>query len=227
MNEKARAIKAQGAVERGEFNPSPGSAHLKMYKWWRENAVLDDKGGRENFCHYWRVVVFWGPLTWITLRVLVPVFRPVVKALAPLGRMIGSISPPSEKAISRIFIGWLCLLGAGILMLLVAAFVLNPVGAAVVTGVIIGGAATLTGLVLLVSWIVDHFEAKKDLAREALREAWYNNEISDDEYFGVKKKREPGKISKFFHGIGDFLVLIAQVVRVKKWKICPFVEIPE
>lgn len=37
--------------------------------------------------------------------------------------------------------------------------------------------------------------------------------------------REPGKVSKFFTGIADFLILIAQVARVNKWKICPIVTI--
>jgi len=39
--------------------------------------------------------------------------------------------------------------------------------------------------------------------------------------------REPGRISKFFSGVADFLVLAAQIARVKKWKICPIVTVPK
>ena len=50
-------------------------------------------------------------------------------------------------------------------------------------------------------------------------------EITPDEYvYGPKK--EPGRLKKFFAGLGDFFVLAANVVRVKKWKICPLVEVP-
>lgn len=37
--------------------------------------------------------------------------------------------------------------------------------------------------------------------------------------------REPSRIQRFFSAVGDFIVLIAQVVRVNKWKICPMVDI--
>jgi hypothetical protein len=34
-------------------------------------------------------------------------------------------------------------------------------------------------------------------------------------------------MAKIFSGIGDLVVLLAQVVRVKKWGICPLVEIDD
>lgn len=37
--------------------------------------------------------------------------------------------------------------------------------------------------------------------------------------------REPSKIRRFFSSLGDLIVFVAQVVRVKKWKICPTVDI--
>lgn len=49
------------------------------------------------------------------------------------------------------------------------------------------------------------------------------------EYTGVSstEPKEPGKVSKFFTAIADFIILVAQVVRTKKWKICPIVTIPQ
>lgn len=37
--------------------------------------------------------------------------------------------------------------------------------------------------------------------------------------------RMPGRMSRFFNGILDILIFVFQVVRVKKWKICPTVDI--
>jgi hypothetical protein len=58
-------------------------------------------------------------------------------------------------------------------------------------------------------------------------DAFLAGKISEDEFYGRRAKRAPGRIAKFFKGAGDFCHLIFQVVRVKKWKICPFVEIPD
>lgn len=46
----------------------------------------------------------------------------------------------------------------------------------------------------------------------------------------VREPRESSWLTRFvsrvFTGLGDFLILAAQVAQVKKWKICPLVEIP-
>lgn len=41
----------------------------------------------------------------------------------------------------------------------------------------------------------------------------------------AEQRKPPGRLARFFTGMADFIVLIAQVVRVKKWKICPVVEV--
>lgn len=57
LREKAQEVKAAGEAARGDFTPS--GAPLRAYKYWaaRSKNVPD----RENFCHFWRVVVFWAP----------------------------------------------------------------------------------------------------------------------------------------------------------------------
>jgi hypothetical protein len=61
---------------------------------------------------------------------------------------------------------------------------------------------------------------------EARREAFNNGEITYDEYIGrhIPNKFEIA-VAKFFRGLGDFVILIGQVIRVNKWKICPTVEV--
>ena len=55
---KAEQVYAQGALERGEFTPT--GAPKSVYQYWASHAKHVPK--TENFCHFWRVVVFWAPL---------------------------------------------------------------------------------------------------------------------------------------------------------------------
>lgn len=59
--------------KRGEPKPratlvlDPRSWHVKIYNYWKAHSILGLKHGssyRENLCHYWRVVLIWGPWTW-------------------------------------------------------------------------------------------------------------------------------------------------------------------
>lgn len=53
---------------RGEFHiRSPQAWHYRAYEYWRHNSLMWAPI-RENFCHYWRVVLFWAPLTWVVRR---------------------------------------------------------------------------------------------------------------------------------------------------------------
>src|SRR6478736_2983863 len=64
-----------------------------------------------------------------------------------------------------------------------------------------------------------YIEGKRELEREARAELIASMTIEEyDEY--RRAVSEPGRVYKFFRGIGDFIILIAQVVRVNKWKIC-------
>lgn len=98
-------------------------------------------------------------------------------------------------------------------------FILWLIGAAVLIAV---GALTLAYVFSVIDARID---AKRRLQDER-REKWFNNELTDDEYFGRKPKREPGKIALFFKGVGEFIGLAWNIVRVKKWKICPIVNVP-
>ncbi len=103
--------------------------------------------------------------------------------------------------------------------------------------------ATFVGLFLVVCVVfglvlsfagakaANFISGKRAIAREKNRErtdAFLRGEITRAEYVG-HNRREPNRFEKrmaaIFSGIADFIVLIAQVVRVNKWKICPLVEV--
>lgn len=231
FREKATEVKKKGALERGEFNPKPDSAHLKMYKWWLEHG--GEVEGKENFCHYWRVVLFWAPLEWFLITVVGGFFKS--RPLRAFGRGAYNVAGPlrrvSNKTWENVFM-WasltiLAVVALFLVGMLVYAFVTNTGNALVVLGVVVGIVLGAIGLIFGLSWIVDKVQKKNDLRMEAREEAWLNGEISAAEYFGRKPAKAPGPIKRFFSGVADFLVLLVQIVRVKKWKICPFVEIPD
>lgn len=70
---KARLLADQtwekGAAERRDWNPEANSAHYRVYKWWMKRS--GKRPTRENFCHYWRVVLIWAPLHWLVKPLLV------------------------------------------------------------------------------------------------------------------------------------------------------------
>lgn len=95
---------------------------------------------------------------------------------------------------------------------------------------IVGGLIALVAVVVGLSKLSDYISGKRAIAKakrkaeeEAAWDAYYSG--GPHPYKKAKKYREPGKISKFFSGLGDFLIFAFQIVRVKKWKICPMVDV--
>ena len=122
--------------------------------------------------------------------------------------------------------------------LFIAAVVLFFVTLIVVEGGITGVVLLALGAAIgIVTWlnmenIADYIEGlrarnlrKRDERRDALsRQA--REFFNENGYWPHEKvEREPGRVSKFFSGVGDFIIMLAQVIRVKKWGICPIVEI--
>lgn len=66
---KADKIQAEGAEKRRDWNPSVNSSHYKVYRWWLRKSGKFRQ--RENFCHYWRVIVLWAPLRALAMPALV------------------------------------------------------------------------------------------------------------------------------------------------------------
>ena len=90
---------------------------------------------------------------------------------------------------------------------------------------LVAAAAALAGAVFALEQLSTYISGKRALAR-AEREAAYEKYLSGEgPNPNEREPREPGRVAKFFSGLGDFIVLIFQVVRVNKWKICPIVEV--
>lgn len=87
-----------------------------------------------------------------------------------------------------------------------------------VVGTFAGLVAVVAGVIIAGTFLSDYISGKRAVAREAT-----NAYVA--EHGEYPPEAEPGLVSRFFHGLGDFLILIGQVVRVKKWKICPIVEV--
>lgn len=89
---------------------------------------------------------------------------------------------------------------------------------------VLGVVGLVAGLVVAVAWLILFTDAKHE--RVATERMQYFDEHG---YFppAEKKVYRKSAFSKFMGGVGDFLVLIAQVIRVNKWKICPIVEIDQ
>lgn len=229
FKDKADDIYAKGVERRGQFNPDPGSAHLKAYLWWVENSQLGEKPKRENFCHYWRVVLFWTPLIWLGFQAIAAV-EWVLDRLPK--RKANFDKKPSfyrrhkstiDSVGMSVLLAWCAIMVIVILVMSAIAFWKNPVGGLMILGIIVAVSAFVSGMVFIIGRITERAKVK-DAAR---RQEFLDGKITLDEYLGNKEKKAPGKIAKFFNGVGDFCHLIFQVVRVKKWKICPFVEIPD
>ena len=89
--------------------------------------------------------------------------------------------------------------------------------------VILGAVLVLIGIGVGLSFLADWLKLRHRKAVEA------RTTYQTDDFYGyerIVKVIEPSRVAKFFMAIGDFLNLAFQVVRVKKWKICPIVEIP-
>ncbi|MDN5835205.1 MAG: hypothetical protein L0H36_01050 [bacterium] len=69
--ERAKSVRKQGEIQRRDWNPQSGSVHLRMYQWWQARSSRAEDISRENFCHYWRVVMIWAPLRWAWPKLLV------------------------------------------------------------------------------------------------------------------------------------------------------------
>lgn len=54
--------------QRKTWTVSTQSRHFRLYQMWRDFGGANPKGYRENFCHYWRVVVLWAPLRWFLYK---------------------------------------------------------------------------------------------------------------------------------------------------------------
>lgn len=230
LQEKQAAILAEGKRRRGNFSPAPGSAPLRAYNYWAENGGTVPK--QENFCHFWRVVVIWAPIYWLIFNVVEPIFTNRVSRA--VGRGIAWVFETPYKAYTnkwtlsqrrkfwdRLGITLVSMIGVALLVVVGTLFVMNFGDAWLPTLLVFGGVATLFAVIIGLAYVYDELKTRYDAKRFVARQ-----EAIENGNFTWAEPKEPGRVKKFFRGIGDFFTLIAQIIRVKKWKICPLVQIP-
>lgn len=110
------------------------------------------------------------------------------------------------------------------IMLLIAAIIdFGLLGALLGLFTVVGSVALIVGAGIGLGYLVESHQAKAQEKREAFVEKYVDEHGTYPPNEAFAKK--PGPVKRFFSGVGDFIVLVAQVVRVNKWKICPLVEL--
>jgi hypothetical protein len=234
ITDKKEEILAKGEAQRGQFDPEPGSAPVRMYQYWVDNSWVHGQSAptRENFCHYWRIVLIWGPLWWLFLHTLYPVFtsRPAKAAARGLRKIhipqrIKTFFNENEE---KILLGMVYALTAAfcatLLGILIYALIAKTVDTLIILGIIAATAAVVTLLIMTISYFVDRAAAKNRKIEDAAFEAYYKGEGPHP--YDRMEEKEPGRLKRFFKAVGEYVSVFFTVLRTKKWKICPFVTVP-
>lgn len=121
LREKAREVKEAGEANRGNF--APHGVPKRVYEWWLEESdskrADDIKYGyrKENFCHFWRVVLFWAPARKVVYGAekvfLNEYVGTALFSLLILLWIVAFVSAPLQMLAPLGFIGALVLQGAG------------------------------------------------------------------------------------------------------------------
>jgi hypothetical protein len=95
-------------------------------------------------------------------------------------------------------------------------------GLLIILGVALGIGLAILTIVGIGALIAPYIEGRRAQRKEAALERAKNAPVVEST---PREPRKPSRIEKFFTGLGDFVILLAQVIRVNKWKICPLVEV--
>lgn len=270
FRERAAEVKAAGEEARGDFTPN--GVPKRMYQWWLENSPsakateISTGQRRENFCHFWRVVVIWVPLLWLADKILNPLLdaaervnpKYALVGVAVLVAGIAALIATSTGTWMEVLIVMAWILGIAAAMLAIAALFYcldkyTEKGVEILLGTVLGLlilTAAIAGFIevgwTLILWIllvlaivvvffggaifigtvIEHLRAdSRKRATDAEEAAWERYTNGEGPHPYAREPKQPGKVLLFFRGVGDFLTLAAQVVRVNKWKICPLVEV--
>jgi hypothetical protein len=96
---RRNAAAVREAAQRGTWSASSESSHYRLYAWWCQQTGYQPVG-RENLCHYGRVVVFRAPL------------RKLGQSLAPIGRkLLWPLVVAATALLGLMAVGVVCLIG--------------------------------------------------------------------------------------------------------------------
>lgn len=79
----------------------------------------------------------------------------------------------------------------------------------------------VVGAVYVIGFLADYANGRREVKKQELRAA----RIEADHDGVAFVPPAPGLLKRLWSGVVDFAILAAQVARVKKWKICPIVEV--
>lgn len=109
---------------RSTFTFNPRSWHARVYRYWQRNSVGQIKNHSsytENFCHYCRVVLFWGPLAFICQAPENKDFKWWVPFLFPVPFLLlawAVYASPAATTTVLLILGFIALVGAEIFLLI-------------------------------------------------------------------------------------------------------------
>ena len=260
-------VRARGAAARGEYDPAPDSWTARTYNKHYARDYTGERPVRENFCHYWRIVLIWSWLTPLLYGVLVAaetVGRFLLKVTGPVGRAVkrAAIAVSKNSTVRKVTPYVMGTIVALLLLAAVAGLVYSLIhdygwGAAWAIPVILGLATAVFLLHLRINYLAEKARKAEDKkqqvkderyrvycdARDAYYDALFRGDVSEgalailresmdlayemwlygrDTRKGVIKERKPRKTP-----VRDFFRLVWNVILVNKWKICPFVNVPE
>lgn len=163
--------------------------------------------------------------------ILVTILASVAAALATAVGVSALIDryPVAAKKVGKVLgkvVG--ALMGVGAIAVFVWVFGVVGIVLLAVGGIL--GGVVYFNITRIGEWIErqrERSKAREKIARAA-RRARYEAYYEEHGYYPyAKPAREPGKVKKFFTGVGDFIIMLAQVARVKKWGVCPIVDIAQ
>ncbi len=216
----AKAVREQGTMERRNWNPDPDSGHFRLYKRWQR--LTGKTPGQENFCHYWRVVVFWAPLALLRYSklgsVLGAIFRrinlrPVVNGFDAVMRFLFLVHPQQR------YLGWLRPWLVLPLALVVASFFSRLALVVLLVLLITIGVIAVLGVVSLLIGVSADLYGRHSAVKMASRPAVSLRKGGHQATAPRPKRRG------FWRAFAAFCALLWAVVLTNKWKICPLVDI--
>lgn len=146
---------------------------------------------------------------------------PAYALTAIIDNAVRKVSKNTWSAIGRVvgkaIVGLVVAIAAGCLIFMAVTQLLYFLMA---IGLVVAGALILLAL----SFLADLLKQKH---RASVKARTTYETVDYGYYEAAVAVIEPSRVAKFFMAIGDFINLAFQVVRVKKWKICPIVEIPK
>lgn len=219
IRRKSEIVLEKGKSDRASWSPQLGSAPLRHYMWWRSQT--GKYRAQENFCHFWRVVLIWAPL--LRLRKAIHFKNRRINWSAVLLAVYALFVYSCIVTMTWSETGWWSFIVAPLLLLAMLAIVL--------------------GAIVTLALTVDRVDeaARTRIRKRAHSRAMYTPELQADMKTEPKAPRRHFRdtwlygaltramrpVARFLGSCVDYIVLLAQVVRVKKWKICPIVNIPD